>query len=260
MEESPSRPLTTGKAARLLGVEPDTVLKWIKRGKLRASKTTGGHHRIDAREVDRLLHARASGNSAMTPEQCRFGPLRCWEYFAGQGEVHAECLECVVYRVRASLCFELLHLQPELAPDRRPCAATCSDCAYYQRVHGEAVRILLISEDPDLLGLVLEPPDPRLQIAAARTAYEASRAVGSFRPAFAVVDRECASLDWKELTAMLSSDDRCPGLRVLLAAGASSIDPGSPPPAGTAALIAKPFGINALLELVGRFPVESLSH
>jgi excisionase family DNA binding protein len=38
--------ITTGEAAALFGVEPDTVLRWIKSGYIPASRTPGGHYRI----------------------------------------------------------------------------------------------------------------------------------------------------------------------------------------------------------------------
>ena len=45
--------LSTGKAAKALSVTPDTVLKWIKSGKLDARRTAGGHYRIHPGEIER---------------------------------------------------------------------------------------------------------------------------------------------------------------------------------------------------------------
>ncbi|MBI4669141.1 MAG: excisionase family DNA-binding protein [Elusimicrobia bacterium] len=45
--------LTTGQAAKFYGVQPDTIRKWIKNGKLNAGRTMGGHHRIDKRDLER---------------------------------------------------------------------------------------------------------------------------------------------------------------------------------------------------------------
>ena len=39
--------LSTGEVARLCSVNPDTVLKWIKKGQLAATRTAGGHYRIE---------------------------------------------------------------------------------------------------------------------------------------------------------------------------------------------------------------------
>ena len=43
---SESDPLTTGQAARYCHVSQATIINWIKKGKLRAYATPGGHYRI----------------------------------------------------------------------------------------------------------------------------------------------------------------------------------------------------------------------
>jgi molybdopterin-binding protein len=42
-------------AARMLGVSYPTIKQWIYKGRLRTRKTPGGHHRIPAEELDKLL-------------------------------------------------------------------------------------------------------------------------------------------------------------------------------------------------------------
>ncbi len=49
-----SRMLTTGQAAKICSVTPDTVLKWIHSGALPARRTAGGHHRIDEQDLSRF--------------------------------------------------------------------------------------------------------------------------------------------------------------------------------------------------------------
>jgi molybdopterin-binding protein len=49
--------LTPRDAARQLGVSYPTLKQWIYRGTVRTRQTAGGHHRIPAAEVDRLLAA-----------------------------------------------------------------------------------------------------------------------------------------------------------------------------------------------------------
>jgi two-component system response regulator VicR len=41
-----SKPLTTGQAARYCDVSQATIINWIKKGKLKAYATPGGHYRI----------------------------------------------------------------------------------------------------------------------------------------------------------------------------------------------------------------------
>jgi excisionase family DNA binding protein len=57
--------ITTAQAAELLGVSPQTVQKWVDAGHLSAWRTVGGHRRVDAESVQRMIDAR-SGNPAGT--------------------------------------------------------------------------------------------------------------------------------------------------------------------------------------------------
>src|ERR1700736_147068 len=41
-------------AARLAGVSYPTIKQWIYRGKIRSTKTVGGHHRIPRSEIERV--------------------------------------------------------------------------------------------------------------------------------------------------------------------------------------------------------------
>ena len=42
-------------AAARLGISVPTIKQWIYKKKIRSTQTTGGHHRIPQRELDRLL-------------------------------------------------------------------------------------------------------------------------------------------------------------------------------------------------------------
>ena len=48
--------LTPAEVAEVFRVDPKTVTRWAKAGKIRAVKTVGGHRRYYAAEVDRLLN------------------------------------------------------------------------------------------------------------------------------------------------------------------------------------------------------------
>src|SRR3982074_1885203 len=47
--------LTVRAAAERMGVGYSTLKQWILHGKIRTTKTAGGHHRMSESEVDRLL-------------------------------------------------------------------------------------------------------------------------------------------------------------------------------------------------------------
>lgn len=50
------------EAAEMIGISYPTIKQWIYNGRIRSVKTAGGHHRIPAEEVERLLSAEKSSN------------------------------------------------------------------------------------------------------------------------------------------------------------------------------------------------------
>ena len=48
--------LTPREAALRLGISSPTIKQWLYDSKIKASKTPGGHYRIDESELDALLH------------------------------------------------------------------------------------------------------------------------------------------------------------------------------------------------------------
>ncbi len=55
--------LTVRAAAGRLGVGYSTLKQWIFKGRVRTTRTEGGHHRIAQAEVDRLLARQGSGRA-----------------------------------------------------------------------------------------------------------------------------------------------------------------------------------------------------
>lgn len=62
--ETEERLFTTGEVAALFRVEPKTVTRWAKAGKLTAIRTLGGHRRFKEAEV----RARLAERDGVTPE------------------------------------------------------------------------------------------------------------------------------------------------------------------------------------------------
>lgn len=56
-QEDPEQLLTPSEVAKLFRVDPKTVTRWAKAGKLSSIRTLGGHRRYRAEEVRRLLDA-----------------------------------------------------------------------------------------------------------------------------------------------------------------------------------------------------------
>ena len=56
--------LTVRKGATRLGVGYSTLKQWIYEGKVRTTRTAGGHHRIDETEIERLIAQHAPARAA----------------------------------------------------------------------------------------------------------------------------------------------------------------------------------------------------
>ncbi len=114
--------LTTGQAAALCSVTPDTVLKWVNSGKLPARRTAGGHCRIARRALMEMLAQRSRGGRAFS---------FCWEYYSKDGRLAPECSECLVFLARASRCYELARRISRGLPAKFICQGPCEECAFY---------------------------------------------------------------------------------------------------------------------------------
>jgi len=66
--------LALGPAARLLGVDPDTLRRWADAGRVQSFTTPGGHRRFARPELERVLSIRRAGRRSLaalgvTPER-----------------------------------------------------------------------------------------------------------------------------------------------------------------------------------------------
>lgn len=254
--------LTTGKAAKLCSVKPDTVLKWIKKGRLGAVRTAGGHYRIELGEVARLMpRSRPDERSVPPPPECAPQPLRCWEYLSDQGVIREDCKKCVVYRVRAAWCFQVLDLEYDVGHAKQFCQTSCQDCAYYRLVSGLATNVLVITCDEELLKSLSGAGSESIVLRFAQNAYEASALIHSFRPGLVVLDQELAPPGDGGLLGCLASDPRVPGLRIILAApsGETGSEMDVPRKDVVVGVIEKPFGPAQIAKVISSFPVEPLA-
>ncbi len=218
---SKSEFLTTGQAARSCSVTPDTILKWIKKGQLKAVRTAGGHYRIRRRDIEPLAATSDPPESHLRqPPAPHAHRPACWEYLGQRGTVRDDCRDCVVYQVRAARCFEMAGMEADVGHARQFCEATCEDCVYYRRVNGLAANVLVITADDELIDGLAGEEDQSVRFRFARNPYEASAAVGDFRPGFAVIDVQCVATGCQEFVDSLAADARVPGLRVILVAPA----------------------------------------
>jgi tRNA 2-thiouridine synthesizing protein E len=251
--------LTTGQAAKLCSVTPDTVLKWIRKGRLDAARTAGGHFRIRREALDGLIRDGQTTERDSASSDAHFSvPLRCWEYLSDGGVVRDACRDCIVHRVRASWCFRMAVLAPEIGHAGGCCQTSCEDCAYYRRVCGLPTNVLVVTSDLDLVRGLRDGEHEGLTIRFADNAYDAAALVQGFLPAVALVDQETCGDGSGGLVQSLASDPRLPGLKIVEAV----------PPGGQGCLgdgedahyvvevLEKPLGPRDIAAVVDSYPVE----
>lgn len=210
--------LTTGQAARFLSVKPDTVLKWIRAGKLPAARTAGGHNRIAAADIERML----------APGQAGRPPLYCWEFFHAGEKPLPRCLTCPAYRFRASRCFEVRRSGLAMPDDFDGCPPSCESCAFFAVASPQRRRLLLVTADPGFRAQVERLAQAAFEMRCAGSPYEAASMIEDFRPAVVLVDTAGLPRSvWKPLLRELLRDPRLSAARVALLAK----EPGLPAPA-----------------------------
>ena len=220
--------MTTGQAAKLCGVTPDTVLKWIKKDRVPATRTAGGHYRIALPDLEPFMAdfgQPSPGSNGGTKTNSKpvgggtkeeTGDVPCWEFLSDDGEVRETCRQCVVYRVKATRCFLMAGLESDVGHAHQFCEGSCEECVYYRRMQGKGTQVLFITSDDDLVNRIEWSEDEPLSMRFARNGYEASALVQDFRPEVAIIDMEGLPDQGFGLLDSIAADPRVPHIRVIL--------------------------------------------
>lgn len=206
--------LSTGKVAELCDVSRDTVLKWIKAGKLQSFQTPGGHYRTPRAALNNLLQARIESQDSEPDGKSH---LYCWEYYANDGPIKDECKACLVYRSKSRRCYELAKLPAESGHSRLYCEMSCADCEYYWQVHGQKSNVIVVTtDDRRCTRLNEKSPAMKFNLKIAANEYDCSLLINEFRPDFVVIDRSLTIQRRNDLINNLHKDPRLPLVRVVL--------------------------------------------
>lgn len=220
MEEKRPELLSTGEVARLCGVTRDAVLKWIKKGKLPAIKTPGGHFRVPREACQGMAMEGPHVKPVVDHygEPTKQGPLRCWQYFGDSGSPREVCQSCLVYLAKAQNCFKLAELGKESGHRLHFCRHDCRTCSYYRACQGLATEVLLITKDDALIQRVESGVNPELvSVRFARSGYEGSAIISTFSPALVIMDSDLSEVRAGLLTESILEDDRIPAAKVVVA-------------------------------------------
>ncbi|MFZ5980102.1 MAG: MerR family transcriptional regulator [Candidatus Zixiibacteriota bacterium] len=206
---------TTTEAARLLSVSPDTVLKWVKAGKLKSYRTFGGHFRIPQKAIEQPRDkSTAVSEFVEQPTTHQF----CWEYLAQGQEVQPECRECITYRSRSKRCYELRHLPEGLGCLRVYCKSDCTDCDYYHMVKEQGLNIIMLSDSGPFIKDAESINDHEgYEIKFARSEYDCAFLIEKFRPDYIVIDCSYGKKRTGAICTNLFNDPRIPVPRIILA-------------------------------------------
>ncbi|MFH1438654.1 MAG: helix-turn-helix domain-containing protein [Pseudomonadota bacterium] len=209
--------LTTTQAARMLSVSPDTVLKWVRAGKLRSHRTLGGHFRICVEDV----HLQGDRDNA-APKQRKPADSPafqyCWEYFPSEGSAKPECRECIAFRSRARRCYELRDLPEGLGCMGLNCTPSCKQCDYFKLVREQGPNVLVLGEKGTLLKDMADPDGGNdIHVTFVDCEYDCALVIQEFRPDYIVVDCRLGRKRTADICAKLMSDARVPVARIILA-------------------------------------------
>lgn len=200
--------LTTGQAAKLCSVTRDTVLRWVRGGQLKGTRTPGGHYRIDPRDVEEVM--------ARTAEM-RVEP--CWSFHANGGKINDDCEACIVYKARALRCFEMSHLDEDSGHGRKFCRASCAECDYYRHLRGHAARVLVLTENEAVQAELRGSTSEHLEFDIAETGYELAGALEPFDPDMVLIDCAIGNRRAGRIANRLLDDPRARLIRVILSRG-----------------------------------------
>jgi excisionase family DNA binding protein len=137
--------LSTGNAASLCSVTPDTILKWINSGKIPAIKTAGGHYRVKKSDLKPFVAEPSKGAWSMV--DAVMNPLYCWEFHGKNGTMAHQCASCITFQSRSERCYVIVGRNQHLGKSNKFCKISCYDCDYYSFIHRPRINILVLTDD-----------------------------------------------------------------------------------------------------------------
>lgn len=242
--------LSTGEAAKICSVTPNTVLKWIYSGKLPARRTAGGHYRILEEDIQNLNGT--PGDKGFDREtQVPY----CWEFHAENSGIRQSCCECTIYKGRALRCYELRSLFKNGNAHQTYCVQECDNCEYFLSTADKpTVRILIITDDFDLTIQVSDMLDPdRYEVRFGRTLAECTTTIYRHDPHVLFLDMDLQAEDPRELLHNITEESNSFAGKIILTATQKK----KSQPKYT--FLQKPFAKNAMLSILAEIsPLDKL--
>ncbi|MFC1564661.1 helix-turn-helix domain-containing protein [candidate division KSB1 bacterium] len=211
--------LSTGKAAKVCGVTPDTVLKWIKKGRVKALRTAGGHYRIDKESLKPFISKEVKSEGMVDVSNLleNMDVSYCWEYHSRNGLIKSGCRDCMVFRAKAERCYLMAGLGQDSGHLGICCQESCHTCEYFRFISKTKFNVLIISDNEDLKKQLKSVSHKNLSIEFTCCGYETAMVVQDFRPDYIVIDDSMEKFVTEEISRHLLKDQRVHGAQIILA-------------------------------------------
>lgn len=211
---------TTSQAAQLLAVSPDTVLKWVRQGKISSYRTPGGHARIPSGAIETLLPSEPTPVPGTEETPYHY----CWEFYGSGGVVNKKCRQCVVFRSRARRCYEMRDIPEHFGHLKLHCTTACEDCDYYHRVQGQGTSVLVVTRNSRLREQIeQEAQHGDVPIRFVTSEYECSALLHHYRPDYIVLDCALGASRVQAMCQHLNRDERIPFTKIILTSKSEKI-------------------------------------
>ena len=215
-----SKTITTGNAARLCSVTRDTILKWIKKGILKAVRTPGGHYRVLEESIRPFMavHTSIQTLEPVNGKESQTDMIPCWEYMSPDGAVTESCQECLVYRAKALRCFEVAPLGEDSGYRGKFCKTSCQECEYFRTTQGttNTNNIIVLTEDVYLIASLTKNAHlVPFMLRFTSSTYECSALIEKIKPGIIVVDFELHQVLIENLCQRIAEDPRLPGAKII---------------------------------------------
>jgi excisionase family DNA binding protein len=228
--------ISTGQAAKLCSVTPDTILKWIKNKKIEAVKTAGGHYRITKEKLKPFMVERLD---VAIPERELQQINYCWEFHAQDDGVNENCRECLIFKSKAEKCFLLFGLGKEAGHAQNYCTTSCYECEYFNFVNESPINVLVISENTELKSKLKDDVTGNIVLKFSSCGYDTSTLIQDFRPDYIIIDESMVNSNADELCKHILEDPRAHGSQLVLAITTQRVN--DELPQGVCASIGIPF-------------------
>ena len=213
--------LTTNEEASYCCVSSNTILNWIRSGKIPARKDSNRSFKIQTKDLSQVLE-KFSRNSNFENRPGFF--QYCWEFNSKSGKIQKGCMDCLVHKTRSSRCYEISVPPGTTGHIHLSCKGPCTECDYYHKVQGQNSNVLAVTEKGTLksfLKNIVERAGYNFRVTDCE--YKCCFIIDRFRPDFAIIDCTFGIERSRDFIELLREDSRIPFVKIILVGSSSEL-------------------------------------